>query len=56
LNDLKESAPWFEVATYGDGSTADYGTIPVNITGNFTWLRANITSFESGTITITVAY
>ena len=56
LNDLKESAPWFEVATYGDGSTADYGTIPVNAVGNFTWLRANITSFESGTITITVAY
>jgi hypothetical protein len=56
LNDLQDSAPWFEVATYGDGSTADTGTIPVNVVGNFTWLRANITSFESGTITITVAY
>jgi hypothetical protein len=56
LNDSQESAPWFEIATYGDGSTADNGTIPVTILGNFTWLRANITSFESGTITITVAY
>jgi len=56
LNDLKESAPWFEVATYGDGSTADTGTIPVNIVGNFTWLRAEITEFSSGTITITAAY
>jgi len=56
LNDARESAPWFEVATYGDGSTVDTGTIPVNVVGNFTWLRANISSFESGTITISVAY
>lgn len=56
LNDAQISAPWFTVATYGDGSTADTGTIPVNVLGNFTWLRANITSFESGTITIIAAY
>lgn len=56
LNDLKESAPWFEVATYGDGSTIDTGTIPVNVLGNFTWLRAEITEFSGGTITITASY
>jgi hypothetical protein len=56
LNDLQESAFWFEVATYGDGTTADTGTIPVNVIGNFTWLRAEITEFSSGTITITAAY
>jgi hypothetical protein len=56
LNDLQDSAPWFEVATYGDGSTADTGTIPVNVVGNFTWLRAQITDFSSGTITITASY
>jgi hypothetical protein len=56
LNDTRDSAPWFEVASYGDGSTVDNGTIPVNVVGNFTWLRANISSFESGTITISVAY
>ena len=56
LNDLQDSAPWFEVATYGDGSTADTGTIPVNVVGNFTWLRAEITDFSSGTITITASY
>jgi hypothetical protein len=56
LNDAQISAPWFTVATYSDGNTADTGTIPVNVVGNFTWLRANITSFESGTITITAAY
>jgi len=57
LNDQKESAPWFEVATYGDGSTVETGTIPVNVVGNFTWLRAHITGFDAGTIqTISASY
>jgi hypothetical protein len=57
LNDSQESAPWFEVATYSDGSTVETGTIPVNVLGNFTWLRAHITNFDAGTIqSITAAY
>jgi hypothetical protein len=57
LNDAQESAPWFEVATYSDGSTVETGTIPVNVLGNFTWLRAQITDFQAGTIqSITAAY
>jgi hypothetical protein len=57
LNDVQNSAPWFDVATYGDGSTADTGTVPVTVAGNFTWLRAEITEFNGGTIqAITVAY
>jgi len=57
LNDSQTSAPWFEVATYSDGSTVETGTIPVNIVGNFTWLRAEITNFNGGTIqAITAAY
>jgi len=57
LNDQQESAPWFEVATYGDGSTVETGTIPVNVVGNFTWLRAHITGFDAGTIqNISVSY
>lgn len=57
LNDQQISAPWFEVATYGDGSTVETGTIPVNVIGNFTWLRAEITNFSAGTIqAITVSY
>jgi hypothetical protein len=57
LNDLKDSALWFEVATHGDGSTLETGTFPINVVGNFTWLRAHITGFESGTIqAITAAY
>ena len=57
LNDQQESAPWFEIATYSDGSTMETGTIPVNVLGNFTWIRARITGFDAGTIqSITVAY
>ena len=57
LNDLQNSALWFDIATYGDGSTADTGTIPTTVMGNFTWVRAEITEFSAGTIqAITVAY
>jgi len=57
LNDLQDSAPWFDIATYGDGSTADTGTVPVTVMGNFTWIRAEITEFSAGTIqAINVAY
>jgi hypothetical protein len=57
LNDQKESAPWFEVAVYGNGVDADSGTIPATVLGNFTWLRARITDFTAGTIqSINVAY
>jgi hypothetical protein len=57
LNDAQESAPWFDVATYSDGSSVETGTIPVNVVGNFTWIRAHITGFDAGTIqAITAAY
>lgn len=57
LNDLQESAAWFDIATYGNGTTPDTGTIPTTVLGNFTWIRAEITEFSSGTIqAITVAY
>lgn len=57
LNDLQGSAPWFDIATYGDGTTPDSGTVPVTAMGNFTWIRAEITDFSAGTIqAITVTY
>jgi len=57
LDDLQESAAWFEIASYGDGTTPDTGTVPVTVMGNFTWIRAEITEFSAGTIqAITVAY
>lgn len=57
LNDQQESAPWFEVANVTYSGTVETGTIPVNVIGNFTWLRAEIRDFTSGTIqAITVSY
>jgi hypothetical protein len=40
-------AYWFDVFEYGDGSTpATDFRYPVNLTGNFSWLKAVVTSFE----------
>lgn len=40
-------ANWVDVFEYGDGSTAatDF-RYPVNLTGNFAWLKAVVTDFE----------
>lgn len=57
LNDSQISAPWFEVANVTYANTVVTGTIPVNVIGNFTWLRAEIRDFDGGTIqSITAAY
>jgi hypothetical protein len=50
LNDLPDTAPWFEIDSYGDGSTVITETHPVTITGNFAWLRAEVIGFDGGTI------
>ena len=52
---------WFDVTTYGDGSTADSTTITDlhydSVLGNFTWLRAVVTNFTDGTIrSVTATY
>jgi len=40
-------AAWFTVFEYGDGSTpATDFRYPVNLTGNFAWLKAVVTDFE----------
>jgi hypothetical protein len=40
-------ANWFDVFEYGDGSTpATDFRYPVNLTGNFAWLKAVVTNFE----------
>ena len=57
LNDDPAEALWFELYDYDqtDGPTTDYH--PVTFTGNYVWLRAEITGFDSGTINnITVTY
>ena len=57
LNDTQESAPWFELTTFGDGIDPDTGIFTDTIVGNFTWIRARITNFTAGTIeSIQVAY
>lgn len=46
-------ADWFTVTNgvIGDGSTAMSTPGFVNFTGNFVWVRINVTQFSAGTIT-----
>lgn len=55
LNDLPGEANWFDVDSYGDGSTVLNDYHPVNITGNFAWLRARVDGFDAGTIQFVTA-
>lgn len=50
LNDLPEQAQWFDISVRGDGSTADSGITSATVTGNFSWIRARVEAFDSGTI------
>lgn len=57
LGDSPAAAHWFEIDTFGDGSTVITETHPVSILGNFVWVRARIEGFDAGTIqAITAAY
>ena len=57
LNDDPAAAVWFDIYDYDRrvGTLTDYH--PVSITGNFVWIRAEITGFDAGTINqITITY
>ena len=54
-NDTSQ-AKWFDIDTYGDGSTIITEYHPVSVVGNFAHIRAHIELFDSGTITITASY
>jgi hypothetical protein len=57
LNDDPEAAAWFDIDSYGDDVTPVTDAHPVTPTGNFVWLRAAVTNFDSGTIqAVTVSY
>lgn len=57
LNDLQESAPWFDITTFGNASNAVTTVTSNTVIGNFTWIRAEITEFTAGNINLlTVAY
>ena len=55
LNDLQESAPWFEIANLVAANTSSVTSNTV--VGNFTWLRATISDFAAGNVnTVTASY
>ena len=48
---------WFDIYEFPDDSSATTATISYTIKGNFTWLRARVTNFTSGTInSVTLTY
>jgi hypothetical protein len=51
LNDLQESAPWFEIANVV-AANAVTTTTSNTVVGNFTWIRAEITDFVAGNINV----
>ena len=50
-SDPTTDAAWFKVNEFDSTSTATSNNFSVNITGNFTWIRANVEDFDAGTIT-----
>jgi hypothetical protein len=57
LNEDPESAEWFDVFTWGDASSVITDYHPATLTGNFVWLRAQVTGFDAGTIeSVTAVY
>jgi hypothetical protein len=57
LNDLPDQAQWFDISERGDGSTADFGVTTATVTGNFSWIRAQVEAFDAGIIqAVTVSY
>lgn len=53
------TARWFDVYDFGDSSTISDGSttdvFPTNVIGNFTWLRAKVHNFTTGTIDLVTA-
>ena len=58
LDTLSDTAAWFNILLYGDGSTAPLTDYRVEtVTGNFTWIRVRVSAFSGGTInSVTVTY
>ena len=57
LNDLPDQAHWFDISVRGDGTTVDTGVTTSTITGNFSWIRAQVEGFDAGSITaVSVSY
>lgn len=54
-NDTPQAA-WFDIDAYGDGSSEITDYHPVSVVGNFAHLRAHVTQFDAGTISVTASY
>jgi hypothetical protein len=52
-----EQANWFDIHEYNTVGSAITDYVPVNLTGNFVWIRAVVTEFDAGTINfVTISY
>ena len=50
-------ANWFDAYEFDSSSSIITEYLPVNLTGNFVWIRATVREFNSGTINgVTVSY
>jgi hypothetical protein len=57
LDSDPESASWFDTLTYGSATVALTDYAVESVLGNFTWMRARVEGFDSGTInSVTVTY
>ena len=50
-SDPTQDAQWFRVYEVDYTDSSESVNFSTNITGNFTWIRANVEDFTSGTIT-----
>ncbi len=50
-SDPVTDAAWFKVNEFDSTTSTTTNNFSVNITGNFTWIRANVEDFDAGTIT-----
>lgn len=56
-SDPTVDAEWFKVYEFDSTSSTTTNNFSTNITGNFTWIRANVEEFEAGTInSVTLSY
>jgi hypothetical protein len=50
-SDPVSDVAWFKVNEFDSTTSPATNNFSVNITGNFTWIRANVEDFDAGTIT-----
>lgn len=57
LDQQWQAAQWVDIGEFDASSGAITTAYPIVVTGNFTWVRARVTDFQSGTInSVVVSY